>query len=127
MPSPFPGMDPYLEGPLWGDVHQRLPAEISKRLTPRIRPRYVARLAVTTVQDETPESEIGIMYPDVEILQQKSRRAVRPSPATAVGVAVVEAALPVTPALTVPLLDLEVRLVTVEVYDVEKNQLVTSI
>ncbi len=24
MPSPFPGMDPYLEGYLWPDVHQAL-------------------------------------------------------------------------------------------------------
>lgn len=28
MPSPFPGMDPYLEGPLFHDVHQDLASEI---------------------------------------------------------------------------------------------------
>lgn len=47
MPSPFPGMDPYLEGYLWPDVHQRLATEISKQLTPRLRPKYVARLAIS--------------------------------------------------------------------------------
>ena len=33
MPSPFPGMDPYLEGALWTTVHFSLSAEIvsSKR------------------------------------------------------------------------------------------------
>jgi hypothetical protein len=30
MPSPFPGMDPYLESYLWPDVHQRLATKISK-------------------------------------------------------------------------------------------------
>src|SRR5262245_39226342 len=118
MPSPFPGMDPYLEGPLWGDVHQRLPAEMSKRLAPLLRPRYVARLAITTVQDETPESEIGILYPDIEILRQRSPRVERPLPVPAGGIGLGEATLPITPALTVPLLDLAVRLVTVEVHDV---------
>ncbi len=27
MPSPFPGMDPYLEGHLWPDVHSALGVE----------------------------------------------------------------------------------------------------
>ncbi|MGL4621783.1 MAG: DUF4058 family protein [Chroococcidiopsis sp.] len=30
MPSPFPGMDPYLEGYLWSDVHSALAAEDSQ-------------------------------------------------------------------------------------------------
>ena len=43
MPSPFPGMDPYLEAPhIWEDFHARLANEISDQLTPRLRPRYVA-------------------------------------------------------------------------------------
>ena len=63
MPSPFPGMDPYLEDYLWPDFHQRTAAEISRTLAPQLRPRYVARLAVRIIQDKTPEAEIGIMYP----------------------------------------------------------------
>lgn len=60
MPSPFPGMDSYLEGYLWPDVHHRLATEISRRLTPRIKPRYVARLEIYVIEDSTPEAEIGI-------------------------------------------------------------------
>ena len=45
MPSPFPGMDPYLEGDLWQDVHERLANQISLDLMPRLAPRYVALLA----------------------------------------------------------------------------------
>ena len=43
MPSPFPGMDPYLEGYLWPDVHHSLASEISRQLMPRLRPRYIAK------------------------------------------------------------------------------------
>ena len=43
MPSPFPGMDPYLETPdRWRNVHSNLAAEIQTQLAPLIRPRYYA-------------------------------------------------------------------------------------
>ena len=32
MPSPFPGMDPYLEGSLWMTVNTQLSAEIARQL-----------------------------------------------------------------------------------------------
>jgi len=45
MPSPFPGMDPYLEhGARWPDLHQRLIAYSSEILQPQLRPKYVARI-----------------------------------------------------------------------------------
>lgn len=42
MPSPFPGMDPYLEGSLWPSVHAQLAVEIARQLSPRLVPRYIA-------------------------------------------------------------------------------------
>ncbi len=45
MPSPLPGMDPYIEHPeVWSDFHGRLAEEISADLNQEIQPRYVARL-----------------------------------------------------------------------------------
>jgi hypothetical protein len=45
MPSPFPGMDPYLEAPeFWSEVHSRLTIGIADALAPVLRPRY--RVAV---------------------------------------------------------------------------------
>ncbi len=44
MPSPFPGMDPYLEGNTWMNFHGQLSAEIARQLTPKLRPRYLALL-----------------------------------------------------------------------------------
>lgn len=41
MPSPFPGMNPYLEAPtLWSGVHHWLITEIARSLLPQLRPRY---------------------------------------------------------------------------------------
>ena len=130
MPSPFPGMDPYLEGYLWPDVHHALPAEIRRRLAAKVRPRYAVRIEVTTYHDENPESEIGIMYPDVEILRRRTgSHAVESVPPASLGgnVAAAELASPITQPRTVPLLDYEVRIATVAVYDAAQNQLVTSI
>ena len=61
MPSPFPGMDPYLERPeVWPEFHNNLAAEIQGYLNQRIRPRYVAR----QVPIERPTSGSGMADPD---------------------------------------------------------------
>ncbi|WP_427160741.1 DUF4058 family protein [Aliinostoc sp. HNIBRCY26] len=43
MPSSFPGMDPYLEGYLWSDVHNALASKIRAFLAPQLRPKYAVR------------------------------------------------------------------------------------
>lgn len=49
MPTPFPGMDPYLEQPaLWPDVHNRLIAAIADHLAPLLRPRYFVAIEERT-------------------------------------------------------------------------------
>ncbi|MBE9075966.1 DUF4058 family protein [Romeria aff. gracilis LEGE 07310] len=41
MPSPFPGMDPYLEHPdFWPEVHHWLITLIAETLVPQVRPKY---------------------------------------------------------------------------------------
>lgn len=44
MPSPFPGMDPYLEGDDWSSFHVHFASEIARRLVPLLRPNYMALL-----------------------------------------------------------------------------------
>jgi len=126
MPKPFPGMDPYLEGYLWSDVHHRLATEISRQLMPRLRPKYVARIEVRVVHDETPEAEIGIMYPDVEIVTTPPKKG-GPSPRFATGGGVLVAPeLVLTPApVTISLP--QIRIKSVEIRDTAHNQLITSI
>ncbi len=42
MSNPFPGMDPYLEGPKWTTVHFDLIAQIAWQIAPKIQPKYRA-------------------------------------------------------------------------------------
>lgn len=124
MPSPFPGMDPFLEGYLWPDVHNALANKIRQILAPRLRPRYVVRIEIYVVEDTAPESEIGIMYPDVEVML--SQPANPPALDLPSGPAAPTRATPAT--LTIPVFDpIEVRVPTVEIRDVASNQLVTCI
>jgi hypothetical protein len=109
---------------LWPDVHHRLATQFSRQLAPLLRPRYVARLSVYFVGDSVPAHEVGILYPDVEVVRPRQQP---PEPVPAgTGVAPM---VDITPApLTLPLaLPLQVRLVSVQVRDVVGNQLVTSI
>lgn len=116
--SPFPGMDPYLEGALWPDVHHGLASAIQEILAPKIAPKYVARVETYTVEDTNPESEIGITYPDVAILKRNRVE----EPATP---------YPVPPVMTEPdayiTTNVTVRIPVVQIRDVEKNQLITCI
>ncbi len=121
MPSPFPGMDPYLEGYLWSDVHQSLAAQIKRQLAPLISPRYVARLAIYFVGDQVPAHEVGIVYPDVEVVKPRALRESAES-------MLVSTLVMTPPTLTLPApMALEVRLTSVHVLDVARNELVTSI
>ena len=43
MPSPFPGMDPYLEGPQWESFHFWFMGDIADALLSAIGPNYVVR------------------------------------------------------------------------------------
>jgi hypothetical protein len=119
-------MDPFLEGYLWPDVHHRLATEIARRLTPRLRPRYVARIEIYVVEDESPEAEIGILYPDVEVVRLKS--AAPASPATQ-GPGQPEPGMgTLAPPLRIARIDpVEVRLAFVEVRDAARNELVTVV
>jgi hypothetical protein len=51
MPSPFPGIDPYLEGELWQEFHETLAGAIRAQLMLRLAPKYVALLAKRNTLD----------------------------------------------------------------------------
>ena len=70
MPSPFPGMDPYIERPaVWQDFHDRLITYTAGALQPRLKPKYVA-----LVQDRlyVAESERPVL-PDVAVIRVRGR------------------------------------------------------
>lgn len=122
MPSPFPGMDPYLEGYLWPDVHSALASKIRQQLVPQLRPRYTARLEIYVTEDNAPEGEIGILYPDVQVVLEHKQTA-KPAKSEPEGsVAILPA--PVTVPVVHPV---SVRLTQVEIRDTANNQLVSCI
>jgi len=68
MPSPFPGMDPYLEHPgLWPDVHNRVVAHLGDHLAPVLRPRYYVALEERTYLDEGADLAL-VGRPDVALV-----------------------------------------------------------
>jgi len=68
MPSPFPGMDPYLEGSLWTTVHTELSSTVARKLAPKLRPKYLALPTERFVLD--------VPHVTVEIRDVKSRQLV---------------------------------------------------
>lgn len=110
-------MDPYLEGSLWPDVHHGLATAFQELLAPKIAPKYVARVETYTVEDTNPESEVGIIYPDVAILkrQMEEPRVTYKEPNV-----VTEPDVIIEPTVTV-------RIPVIQIRDVEKNRLITCI
>lgn len=67
MPSPFPGMNPYLENPeLWAEVQSWLVIAIADAIAPQLRPKY--RVAVEKrVYQMIDDNSILIGIPDVTV------------------------------------------------------------
>jgi Protein of unknown function (DUF4058) len=79
MPSPFPGMNPYLELPaLWHEFHNRLIVAISDALTPYLQPRYYVAVETRTyLDDDNPELLVGI--PDAIVLRASKTPVAQPT------------------------------------------------
>jgi len=67
MPSPFPGMDPYIEGQAWADFHARMIATISEMLVPSLRPRYAIRVEERIYLEHEMEGQSRHIRPDLLI------------------------------------------------------------
>ena len=70
MPTPFPGMDPYLEQPaIWPDLHNSLIVALRDDLAPRLRPRYYVSIEERTYTVEpgdlllTGRADVAIVGP----------------------------------------------------------------
>lgn len=120
MPSPFPGMDPYIEqSKLWVDFHNRLADEMSAQLNRTIRPDYFARLTPYTTYEVVGISQVKrqSIRPDVGVLLRK--QAVRTMPhAMVVEKAPVESLIEN---------EAQVDLLSVEIYQTNDEVLVTAI
>jgi hypothetical protein len=69
MPTPFPGMDPYLEkSSLWPGVHSRLIVALADELTPQLEPKYYVAIEERTYS-VAPEQLTFVSRPDVAVIQ----------------------------------------------------------
>ncbi|MEM7130247.1 MAG: DUF4058 family protein [Chloroflexota bacterium] len=127
MPTPFPGMDPYLERPsLWREIHLQLIAELARKLNPILRPRYrvfTEQYTYTlTLFGATSVANDMIGVPDVMVVDTRSNQ---PSPSAqqpvlqhGVALAPVVAELPMPEEITERYL---------EIRDLKNGEVVTSI
>lgn len=97
MPSPFPGMDPYLEDPTrWGGVHTRLIVAISNRLNQLLPPNLVADIDQYVWVTEESDDGRQRVKPDVFIPDETSPPQTSDYPSDPAGVS------PATATLTLP-------------------------
>lgn len=80
MPSPFPGMDPWLEAAdIWPDFHDSFAGEIRAVLNATLPPPYYARLQmrpeVGVVDDRSGETYRRRVVPDVAVVESGRPRA----------------------------------------------------
>jgi hypothetical protein len=98
MPSPFPGMDPFIEGQRWSDFHSDFIPELRAALVPKVRPRYVVEVQERVYLEHRSEEDTPYIEPDLTVAERAGETAPpRGGTATAVAVAtgVVQLPLPV--------------------------------
>ena len=119
MPSPFLGMNPYLEHPdRWPTVHNRLIVGLADTLTPRLLPKYQVDID-KRVYEVTGVNTVLIGRPDVTVQQSRIPRQIAEEPSS-----IKLAKAPVK--VTLPMLE-EVREPYLEVRDAQTQAVVTVI
>lgn len=120
MPSPFPGMDPFIEEPTeWGDFHSRFINALSEYLAEAVAPHFLVRIEkrvyIVPLDDSDKRQTI---VPDIYV--------VTPPQAIAARAAAAESAI-TTPSLIEPIYDAEVRDRFIEIRDARNREVVTTI
>ena len=118
--SPFPGMNPYLENPLfWSEIHNLLIAAIFRRLNPQLRPKY--RVAIEKRVYQTIDED-SLLVGVADIAVQGIQKMPLPELAS------IAVASPVVEAVTVDVTMPEtVKETYLEVRDVATQEVVTVI
>ncbi|MFQ5734466.1 MAG: DUF4058 family protein [Planctomycetaceae bacterium] len=116
MPSPFPGMDPYLERH-WGDVHSSIVLYVRDQLRPTLPGDLYARVE-ERVFIETPFDDYATLTPDVRVIEHPSQTRSTVEPAS--GIAVAEP-------VVVHLPDEEIRETFVEIRDAKSGHRVVTV
>ncbi len=126
MPSPFPGMDPYLEKPSrWPGVHHNLITFAQVLLASQLRPKYLVRIAervyIADEYDDPRQRQFRI--PDVEVAVRPEWRETSFNP----GGAELESVDDLEPVVATTWFEEEIHQAFLNVIDVESRNVVTVI
>src|SRR5579872_1123019 len=70
MPSPFPGMDPYLESPShWPDFHNTFIVAAREQLSTRLRPKFFVGIEERVYISDDADPGREAIIPDVSVIQ----------------------------------------------------------
>ncbi|MEZ4863550.1 MAG: DUF4058 family protein [Caldilineaceae bacterium] len=124
MPSPFPGMDPYIETQRnWSDFHADLATEIRARLNMHIQPDYYATAVTYVAYDviEIARKDTHSAFPDVGVWKSGA------TPPTERGLAALDTVIDPPQAQSQVRLEAPFRLANVEVRQAATDLLVTAL
>lgn len=81
MPSPFPGMNPYIEQPgVCVDFHQPFLVALREQLGAQVRPAFIVKLEEQVYIQEMPEDDRQLLgRPDLSVIPSHSNGGVSPS------------------------------------------------
>ena len=122
MPSPFPGMDPYLENPeFWSEVHHRLITAIAINLAPPLRPKYQVAIEKRTYLAAL-EDNVMVGIPDATIYSRQKENLQPPAQTSSYPTTT----LPTPVQVEVPMLE-EVREGYLEIRENATKQVITVV
>ncbi len=121
MPSPFPGMNPYLENEnTWHNFHSLFPFAVFEMLVPQVRPKYYIATDEHVYIHELPDQRRrGLGKPDVSIAESKRKSSETPLRTESMVQTVPQR-------VTLPAVETE-RVPFIEIRDRENQRLVTII
>lgn len=119
MPSPFPGMNPYLEQPeVWHDFHQRFVPRIGDAIAGLMRPNYVTKVDENVYVHELEGPERLLGRPDVSVLENEPLINPGISTTTTIAARAIGKLLPTTD---------RIHEAFIEIRDAEDRELITVI
>lgn len=121
MPSPFPGMDPFLEHPgLWPDAHHRIISVAGEMLGGQLRPKYYVRIEERVYISDENDPGRTVLVPDLRIATRPGGEGIAFSPAGGA----LEVAEPI---VVTTLIEEDIHEPRLEVIDREQRSVVTVI
>lgn len=119
MPSPFPGMDPYLEDPaLWPDVHHELISVARELLLAQLRPKYFVQIDERLYLANDNDEARALIVPDLRVREVAPAAAPGPNGRSAAIAPGIELAWG---------WEFEVRESYIQVFDRESQRVVTVV